>query len=260
VLGTHAAWVFGPEPAYATVCKAWERAIEWSAGRPGALLNAAHCFTGDRRRALLERGEREAPSWPAWGHQLGTDAMTPVKRARRREDRGNPPLHPAWEIENLACAALAHFERALGVAPSAGWRFSLLNDCAMAALEADRLADALRFADATIAIAAECPDAFHRLDNLHLAHIVRGRVALAAGDLAGAATALHEAGLQGSDQAPVLRSYGPDFRLARLLFEHGKITPILAYLDLCAAFWRPAVVSSMRDAIARGEHPRIYRD
>ncbi len=139
-------------------------------------------------------------------------------------------------------------------------RFALLTECATAALESGRLAEALRYADAAIAMAPGCRDYFHRLDDLHQAHIVRGRVALAKGDVIEACAELAAAGAQGSSEAPMLRSHGPDFRLARLLFERDEVGAVLAYLDRCATFWKPTLVASWRDAIARGERIRLYRE
>jgi hypothetical protein len=71
-------------------------------------------------------------------------------------------------------------------------------------------------------------------------------------------TALAElvtAGAQGSDRAPVLRSFGPDFRLARSLLELGEREAVLAYLSKCATFWRPDRITAWSAAIERGEAP-----
>ncbi len=72
-------------------------------------------------------------------------------------------------------------------------------------------------------------------DATHVGNMVLGRLALLAGDTAGAKEHLLAAGrVPGS---PVLKSFGPNMLLAKELIERGERDAVLEYLDLCAKFW-----------------------
>jgi hypothetical protein len=79
-----------------------------------------------------------------------------------------------------------------------------------------------------------------------------------AGDLDGACRDLDDAGRQGSLSAPVLRSFGPDFRLAGLLLDAGRRDAVLSYLARCESFWNAKRIARWRDAIRKGERPRMF--
>lgn len=69
----------------------------------------------------------------------------------------------------------------------------------------------------------------------HVGNLVLGRIALEAGDVAGAKEHLLAAGrVPGS---PTLKSFGPDMSLAKELIEKGERETVIEYLDLCAKFW-----------------------
>lgn len=249
------------DPQYPTACGAWSRVLENPSVPPRALLHAAHFFMrADPARGteLLMRGEREAPTWPNWAMQLGENALGPVAVAHMLAARGIPAKHTHDELVALAKEALGHFERALALAPSAHWQFAILPNCAKAALACGQLADAIRHADATIVVAPDCHDERHLPDRLHDAHIVRGHVALTTGDPDGAKRELEAAGAQGSAHAPVLRSFGPDVRLAQRLLDAGEVEAVVVYLERCATFWNPRRVQRWLDALARGERPRMF--
>ena len=99
----------------------------------------------------------------------------------------------------------------------------------------------------------------HQPDVIHSAHVVRGHARLEAGDVEGACQDLDEAGKQGSPRAPVLRSFGPDFRLAGMLLDAGRRDAVLSYLSRCASFWKLKRIARWRSAIERGERPLMFR-
>ena len=72
-------------------------------------------------------------------------------------------------------------------------------------------------------------------DATHVGNLVLGRLALMAGDVGKAREHLLASGrVPGS---PVLKSFGPNMRLARELIEKGERDAAVEYLDLCAKFW-----------------------
>jgi len=249
-----------PDPGYSAISDAWERVLARPEILPEVVLNAANFYSlsdPDRSRDLLMRGERIAPSWPKWAEQLGTDLLREVSVTRRFQDpRQQSGLKPDG-VREMSGRALAHLERALALESSPSRRLSILVKCAEAALGAGKLSEALRYSEETIALAAKCPDEPHRPDFLHEAHVVRGCVAVESGDVVTARKELRAAGEEGSETAPVLSSFGPDFHLAWLLLVRGEKEAVLAYLDRCAAFWNPRRISRWRALIERGERPQM---
>ena len=79
------------------------------------------------------------------------------------------------------------------------------------------------------------PDSSDYGDQFHIGNITLGKVALAQGDVQGAASYLLLAGsAPGSTQ---LKYSGPDTELAKQLLEKGEQESVLRYLDQCASFW-----------------------
>ena len=79
------------------------------------------------------------------------------------------------------------------------------------------------------------PDSPDYGDQFHFGNITLGKVALAQGDVQGAASYLLLAGsTPGSAQ---LKYSGPDTELAKQLLEKGEQDSVLRYLDQCASFW-----------------------
>lgn len=246
---------------FTRLAAAWRHVLAAASVPPLVILHAARFFTTsdpDQCRLLLERGEREAPSWPNWAMELGSDAFRTVVVARRVAASGRTPRQSEEQLKALAREAFVHFKRALALASSPAWRFQVLPDCAEAALECGHFEEAARYADVTIEVASQCPEDRHRPDRVHTAHIVRGHVALEAGDVAGARRELEAAAAQGSGNAPVLRSFGPDFTLAQRLLAAGEVDAVRGYLGRCATFWEAERVARWQRAIERGEHPRMH--
>jgi hypothetical protein len=130
-----------------------------------------------------------------------------------------------------------------------------------AALACGDAAAATHHARATIDLAPSCADERSLPDWLHFAHIVLGHAALAAGDRASALGELTAAVAQVSDRAPVLRSFGPDFRLARKLLELGERDAVLEYLSRCATFWdSPHIANGEIPLMSSGFAPTEHSD
>jgi len=253
--------VMPQEPDYDRVLAAWDRLLANPDARRAVILNAARFFTLNdkkRTREILERGERLEPTSADWAENIGTDLFREVSVARKVENRAVASQEVPKDLKALSQEAMGHFERALGLAREDERRFHLLAKCAEAALEAGRRAEAIRYAEETLALAPRCGQDRHQPDVIHIAHVVRGCARVEAGDLDGACRDLDEAGRQGSLNAPVLRSFGPDFRLAGMLLDAGRRDAVLSYLAQCESFWNAKRVARWRAAIQKGERPRMF--
>ena len=252
--------VMNREPGHDRVLAAWDRILAAPDAKATVIMNAARFFSlEDKKRAreLLERGERLEPSSPEWAQEIGNDVFREVAVAEMGKVQRTPPQEPK-DLKSISQEALGHFERALRLAKEDERRFHLLSDCAKAALEAGRPAEAIRYAEETLVIAPRCGKDRHQPDVIHWAYVARGRARMETGDLDGACRDLEEAGKQGSLMAPVLRSFGPDFRLANRLLEAGRRDAVLSYLGRCATFWNPKRIARWRSAIEKGERPRMF--
>lgn len=248
--------VLQQEPGSDRVRAAWENAVAAPGVSAAVLQNAARAYAVDDQawsRSLLERGERLEPASPDWAEEMGHDLFREVSAALHF----GPGKEDGKDFPAISQRALVHFERALKLATEDVRRFHLLTDCAKAALEAGLRAEAVQYAEASLALAPRCGGDRHRPDVIHAAHVVRGRARLESGDPDGAARDLEDAGRQGSLEAPVLRSFGPDFVLAALLLEAGRKDAVLAYLARCETFWNPKRCARWRAVIEKGGHPRM---
>lgn len=99
-------------------------------------------------------------------------------------------------------------------------------------------AGALAIADALLREAAAMdPDDWDHGNQVHHGHILRGRVLLADGDIAGATAELLQAGdVSGS---PHLDSFRPDLWLAWALLRAGQQDVVMTYFQRVATFWTP---------------------
>jgi hypothetical protein len=70
---------------------------------------------------------------------------------------------------------------------------------------------------------------------IHYSNLVLGRIALAAGNVAGAKSHLLKAGK--TPGSPQLDAYGPDMTLAQEMLNHGEVAVVLEYLSDCDKFW-----------------------
>lgn len=90
---------------------------------------------------------------------------------------------------------------------------------------------------------------------VHVANLVLGHVALAAGDVKKAKAFLLAAGK--TPGSPQLNSFGPNMRLAKAFLEKGEPEVVLAYFELCAVFWKPDLspLDEWRAAVKKNEIP-----
>ncbi|MDE2710873.1 MAG: RNA polymerase subunit sigma-24 [Acidobacteria bacterium] len=213
--------VLDPE-GFAAAKEAWLQQIESEPRNVTLLRHAAAFFTlSDETFSaeLLMRAEDVEPSSAEWARELG--------QIHWREARQFPE---GWDAA-LAERALADFERAYALSEASG-RGPLLPELAMAAFVIGDTDKARTYAETML---ADIPDDWNRGNRVHYGNLVLGRVALADGDLRGAAQYLLAAGR--TPGSPQLNSFGPDMALARDLLERGETQTVLRYLALCLDFW-----------------------
>jgi len=90
---------------------------------------------------------------------------------------------------------------------------------------------------------------------IHVANLVFGHLALAAGDVKEAKRFLLEAGK--TPGSPQLDTFGPNMRLAQALLEKKETAVVLEYFDLCAKFWRPefSKLEGWKATVEKGDIP-----
>jgi hypothetical protein len=140
-------------------------------------------------------------------------------------------------------AALRWLGRALGIACFAAGTILRSRDLRLLGLPSVAERDFRRGKyDAATARAAQLlqlaeasPTEWNYGNAVHKAHLLRGRVALARGDLDTAgAELLASARVPGS---PQLASFGPNMQLALDLLHAGRKSTVLEYFRLCEEFW-----------------------
>jgi hypothetical protein len=114
-------------------------------------------------------------------------------------------------------------------------RFDALEDLARNAFDAGHLYEADVLAAELVEHAPHYAQDWNHGNALHHGNLVRGRVALARGDVAEAKRRLLAAG--STPGSPQLDSFGPNMALAHELLERGERDVVLQYLQLCKRFW-----------------------
>lgn len=115
-------------------------------------------------------------------------------------------------------------------------RFLSLEDRAKHALRRGDREHAAALARELLALAELYRSDWNHGNAVHQAHMVLGRVALAASDRATACEELLEAA--STPGSPQLDSFGPSMGLAQDLLKAGERDAVLAYLRLCRGFWK----------------------
>ena len=191
------------------------------------LLKHAIEFVTSRDRQLavelLERAKSVDSSNPSWAIKLAFVHFNQYKGRLR----GLGEL----DIES-ARKALVEFDRAFEIAeePGGGGFLQLAAEVAVVANKIDR---AREYAD--LMLETDPSDPHHYGDHVHHGNITLGKIALAQGDVQGAASfMLLAASTPGSQR---LRGMGPDMTLAKELLEKGERESVLQYFDECARFW-----------------------
>jgi tetratricopeptide (TPR) repeat protein len=128
-----------------------------------------------------------------------------------------------------------------------------LADLALYAYESNDIARATELCKQVVATTQSDRESF--ADEYHSAHQVLGRIALRRGDLKDAGAHLVEsANVPGS---PVLRSFGPRFRLAKLLAAAGEKERVLRYFEACRKFWDRPELAQWTSDLKEGRQPSI---
>lgn len=116
-----------------------------------------------------------------------------------------------------------------------GERFAFLPTLAKAAFELGAVDEAEARASELLDLATTFRDNWNYGNAIHDGHSVRGRVALARGDVSVARHELLEAGM--TPGSPQLASFGPNVSLARDLLQKNEVPTVVEYLRRCQAFW-----------------------
>jgi len=130
---------------------------------------------------------------------------------------------------------LVEYESRLKLAPTEADRFNLLPEAAQAALQVGEMEQALVYATQSLKLAESYPQSWNYGNALHRGHLVFGHFALQSGNLKEAKRELLEAG--DTPGSPQLDTFGPNMSLAQDLLQVGERDTVLAYLELCRAFW-----------------------
>jgi hypothetical protein len=127
-------------------------------------------------------------------------------------------------------------KQALAAASSDEQKFYALNDAAKQSFEVGNLADARRYADELLQLAAKFSTNWNYGNAMHDGNMVLGRIALKEGHVDEAKQHLLAAGK--TPGSPQLNSFGPNMSLAHDLLEHGERDAVIQYFDLCRKFWK----------------------
>lgn len=182
--------------------------------------------------SLYKRAEAAEPRNPVWPDRLGH--MYALGLSRKSGE----------EKQEAAKAALAAYERSLRHRED---RCNLLPDAAKAALEAGDVEKARGYAEEVLAQSGSDGD------QVHQGHLILGRIALRAGDMAKAREHLLAAGK--TPGSPALNSFGPNMLLAKELLEKGEREGVLEYFRLCGSFWKKDKLDAWAREVRAGEIP-----
>ena len=134
-------------------------------------------------------------------------------------------------------------------------KFYQLTKSAPEALVAGEKEKAKEYAETLLKQAETMPDDWNYGNAVHVANLVFGHIALAAGDVKEAKRFLLAAGR--TPGSPQLNSFGPNMRLAKALLEKGETEAVFEYFDLCDKFWKPqsSKTTEWKAAVEKDEMP-----
>jgi tetratricopeptide (TPR) repeat protein len=211
------------DPAlYAQAKKTWLARVEAMPESVDVLEGAADFFNIlDRPLALelLQRASALEPNNPKWVQKLA------------QAHRLNASSGDVAEAQT----ALSLMERAYAMGPAENQATVLTNLPAMA-FEAGDIRKARAYAERLLVESTSQQSGWNYGNAIHKANLILGRVAVAEGRLADAATFLRAAGQ--TPGSPQLDSFGPNMSLAKDLLERGETASVLAYFEACRVFWK----------------------
>ena len=168
---------------------------------------------------LLKRGQDLDSSNPKWALELAFKYFLEI--------RGRSG---ASKVES-ARKALNEYEKAYALMDTEVSPYGL-KYAAETALLANDYDKAREFADLML---GDTRPGWNYGNNIHYGNVTLGKIALAEGDVKGAASYLLLAG--STPGSPQLNSFGPDTELAKKLLEEGERETVLRYFHQCEKFW-----------------------
>lgn len=183
------------------------------------LGNAAAFFLlsdKDLAEDFLKRAQKAEPENTKWPDNLGH-------------------LYLLDDSKEAAVKALIELEKAQAVDVSEKKKFYRLDKLSKAALQADELEKATRYAKEALGAAERFPKDWNHGNAIHHGNNILGLIALRQGDMKLAVDHLLKSGK--TPGSPQLNSFGPSMLLAERLLEMGEKAAVLEYFGLCRKFW-----------------------
>ncbi len=202
----------------------WQKHVEANP-KNTAMLDRAASYTllddRDTAERYLKQAELLEPTNPRWAEKLGhLYSLT--------------ALSPAGSDTAAGAKALAAMERARSLAPDGNFKYLIsLPGLALTAGETER---ARGYANQLLKDAPAHEGQWNYGNAIHEANTVLGKIALREGKTDDAKKFLLAAGK--TPGSPQLNSFGPHMGLASDLLKKGEKETVLAYFELCRAFWR----------------------
>lgn len=211
--------VFDPE-GYVEAKKLWLEQTEAHPQDPKVLGHAAAFFQisdTDLAEGFLKRAQKAEPENPTWSDNLGQ-------------------LYSMADDKESSLKSLAEYEKAQASDREQMSKIYRLDNLAKAAIKAEDLEKATRYAKEALDGAERFPKDWNHGNAIHHGNNVLGLVALEQGDMKSAAEHLLKAGK--TPGSPQLDTFGPNMSLAKALLEKGGKDVVLEYLELCRKFWK----------------------
>jgi hypothetical protein len=166
-------------------------------------------------------------------------------------------LPPLWFLRIIMPVYLFCMGVAARIPGDLYCRFVILPDWCKCAVKRGQNDRATTLAQELLDLAHRYPNDWNYGNAIHHGHMVLGRVALAAGDVAKARAELLAAGQ--TPGSPQLNSFGPNMRLAQELLRVGEHDVVLEYFEHCRRFWSMGDkrLAEWIDDIARGRAPNF---
>ena len=138
--------------------------------------------------------------------------------------------------QTIAPQLVAAREKVINTLPKAEDKFHMTREITPLAFNAGDPVKAGMYAKDLFIQAESMKDDWDYGNAVHTANLVRGRIALSAGDIDEAKRLLLLAGK--TPGSPQLESFGPDMLFAKELLEKGEKDVVIQYFTLCSAFWK----------------------